>query len=533
VLRLATLTVIYAAALAAAPAISGIYNAGSYLPPSLPNSGIAQGSIFTLFGSGLGPSTLQQARSYPLPTTQGLAGTTILVKVSGVTETCIMIYTAATQVAAILPSATPVGTGTLTLSYQGGSGSIAIQVVAGDFGTLTLNEGGSGPAVVTDPSYTPITMINPAHPGDTLILWGTGLGATAGDDTEPPAQPVNHAAEVEVLVGNQPATVSYGGRGGGSPGLDQINFVVPDGVNGCKTSIAVVFKGVTGNVTTTSVAPAGQSTCGDTYGVLTAANLQKAVQSGTFNIAGVELERIGSGNDMLISRFASYPVNSLIRSFAGSPGPSIGSCTVYEVMGSSFVVSDPIQPSFLDAGPQLTITGPEGTKTIDATSTGFFPATLATQPSKYIEPGSYSVSNGSGGANVGPFTWNLTLPDNVVPTNIPASIDLSRDWTLTWTGGQAFPVVSIIGYAGVPLGSSLFSYSEFVCTAAGSSGQFTIPSAILKVIPPAGYGSLGVRGVDIQLAGVPSSRFTISGSPGIDAGIFTVYESNGSIAAIQ
>ena len=230
-LRISALVVSCTALLAAAPAITGIVNAASWVPPNLPNSGIAQGAIFTLTGTGLGPSTLQQASSYPLPTTQGLGGTAIQVTVGGVAETCIMVYTSSAQVAALLPSATPVGSGMLTLSYQGASSSIAIQVLAANFGTSSLNEGGTGPAVVTDTSYHPITMINAAHAGDTLIL-GTGLGAVTGDETEPPTAAVNlDMGQVQVLVGNQPATVSYAGRSS-SPGLDQINFVVPAGVTG-------------------------------------------------------------------------------------------------------------------------------------------------------------------------------------------------------------------------------------------------------------------------------------------------------------
>ena len=250
-LRLTALGFACAAALIAAPTLTGVYNAASWVPPKLPNSGIAQGGIFTVTGSGLGPAALQQVQSYPLPTTQGLGGTSIQVTVGGVTENCIMIYTVATQVAAILPSATPVGTGTLTLSYQGAKNAIAIQVLAANFGTFTLNEAGTGPGVLTDSSYSPITMINAAHPGQALILWGTGLGAVTGDETQPP-ESVDLGSGVQVLVGNQPATVLYGGRSS-SPGLDQINFVVPAGINGCKASIAVVVKGVTGNVTSTSV----------------------------------------------------------------------------------------------------------------------------------------------------------------------------------------------------------------------------------------------------------------------------------------
>ena len=71
----------------AAPTIAqnGILNGGSYALPGLPNSGIAQGSIFVVFGQELGPATLVQVSSFPLPTSQGLAGTSIRVTVGGTT----------------------------------------------------------------------------------------------------------------------------------------------------------------------------------------------------------------------------------------------------------------------------------------------------------------------------------------------------------------------------------------------------------------------------------------------------------------
>lgn len=530
-----------AAVLAAAPAIKGVYNAASWVPPDLPNSGIAQGSIFTVTGTGLGPATLQQAQSYPLPTTQGLAGTTIQVTVAGVTETCIMVYTVASQVAAILPSATPVGTGTLTLSYQGATGSIAIQVLAANFGTFTLNEGGTGPGVVTDTSYNPITMINAAHPGDNLVLWGTGLGAVTGNETEPPVS-VDLGTGVQVLVGNQPATVLYGGRSS-SPGLDQINFTVPLGVSaGCKTSIIVLVKGVTGNVTTTSIAPAGQSVCSDPSGLLTEANLAKAAAKGSLNMAGVELDRIGGGNDTLLAYFGNFPLNTLIRSYGGSFLPATGSCTAYEVGGSSLAAAlvDPIQPAYLDAGADLVTTGPGGTKTVPVTTTstismGYYAGYLAVEPSVYVEPGTYSVANGSGGANVGPFTWGLTLPAAVVPTNIPATVDRSKSLTLNWTGGSPFSVVGIYAFNGILVTESplLSSYVYIMCKADASAGTFTIPSAILNLLPANGYGTLTEQGVNLSIAGIVESQNTATGTPGIDAGILSVFVANGSVATLK
>ncbi len=521
------------ATLAAAPTIGGVVNAAAWLPPAVTNSGIAQGAMFTVIGSDLGPAGFLQVQDYPLPTTQGLGGTTIQVKVGAVTETCIMIYTVATQVAAVLPSATPTGAGTLTVTYQGESASIAIQVVEANVGTFTLNEGGTGPGIFTDAiTFKPITMINPAHPGEALTLWATGLGAVTGDEAAKPPTPVDLKTGVQVLIESQPAKVLYGGRSNYTA-LDQINFEVPDGISGCKISVVVVVKGITGNVTTISIAPAGQTTCGDSFNALTSANLQKAVSSGSLAIAGVALNHVEGQDDKLIADFASFPLNSLIRSYGGTASPSIGNCLAYETYAATLSVVDPIQGTFLDSGAQLMITGPNGAKTVDATSKGVYTATLATAAPFFISPGNYTATNGPGGANVGSFTWDLTLPSPVVPTNIPASIDRSQDLKLTWTGGSNYPAVSIFGYSAVPVTSTLFSWVEFLCTADGSAGEFTVPSAILSLLPTNGYGSKGVLGVNIQIGGIAGNHFSGAAAPGLDEGFLTAFTSSGSVAKVQ
>jgi uncharacterized protein (TIGR03437 family) len=529
--RLAALAFACAAALAAAPAITGVYNNSSFAPPGLPNSGIAQGSIFAVKGSGLGPSTLLEVSGYPWPSTQGLAGTTVQVTVGSVTKTCIMIYSWDLQVAAVLPSATPVGTGTLTLTYQGAKVSTSIQVVAANFGSLTLNGGGTGPGVITDGSYNVITMVNPAHPGDTLVLWGTGLGAVTGDETVPPPQ-YDLGSGAQVFVGNQPATVWYGGRSN-YPGVDQINFTVPPGTaGGCKVSIAVVVKGVTGNVTTASIAPVGQTTCSDTFGMLTSANLQKAVAKGSLNVGGIGITRIGSVSDSLLAYFGNFPLNSIIRSNGGSYIPSAGSCTALEGEGSSpeAALVDPIEPTYLNAGPNLVVTGPGGSKTVPADSTGYYSATLATPPSVYIAPGTYSVGNGSGGSGVGAFTAGLTLPAPVVPTSLPASVNRAQNLTLNWTGSAGFHEVGVFAFNGVPVTFALNSYVFVLCNASASSGSFTIPSTFLNLLAPDGYGATGQHGVNLQIVGIPESPFT---APGIDTGVLTVFTTNGSIATLK
>ena len=103
-----------AGAAAAQPVIGsgGILNAASYSLSGLPNAGIAQGSMFLVFGSGLGPAALSQVSAFPLP--NKLAETSIKVTVNSITLDVPMVYTLASQICGILPSSIPTGTGTLT-----------------------------------------------------------------------------------------------------------------------------------------------------------------------------------------------------------------------------------------------------------------------------------------------------------------------------------------------------------------------------------------------------------------------------------
>ena len=60
---------------------------------------IAQGSLFVVFGYNLGPATLVQVSSFPLPNV--LSGTSVTVTFGSTTLNCPMIYTSSAQVAAI------------------------------------------------------------------------------------------------------------------------------------------------------------------------------------------------------------------------------------------------------------------------------------------------------------------------------------------------------------------------------------------------------------------------------------------------
>lgn len=176
----------------AAPAIArnAVYNNASYAQDGALNRGIAQGSVFAIFGSGLGPAGLIQADRFPLA--KELGGTSVKVAVRGTTVDAYPLYVSEGQVGAILPSNTALGDGTLTVSFQGQtSAPQPIVVVRRNFGIFALNQAGSGPAIlqnfIDEKNLPANTLLTPARPGQTVILWGTGLGPVDAREAEGPA----------------------------------------------------------------------------------------------------------------------------------------------------------------------------------------------------------------------------------------------------------------------------------------------------------------------------------------------------------
>ena len=163
-----------ASAAVLAPAPNSVQNPGSNFLPGLPGYGSAQGSIIVVYGANLSSTTLVQAQTLPFQTT--LNNTSISVTVGATTVNLFMVYTLNSQLAAVLPSNTPVGNGTLTVTYNGQNGSTPIVVVASAVGILTQNETGTGPASAQHADYSLITATSAAHPGDEIQLYGTGIG---------------------------------------------------------------------------------------------------------------------------------------------------------------------------------------------------------------------------------------------------------------------------------------------------------------------------------------------------------------------
>jgi uncharacterized protein (TIGR03437 family) len=270
--------------------LSAAVNAASYLNASLPNGKLAQGVVFIAFGKGMGPTKLALISAFPLPTS--LTGTAISVTVGGTTVQCIMLYTSATQLAAVLPSNTPVGNGTMVVSYNGAnSAPLNVTVVAHDFGIFAVNQSGTGAGVFTNAVSNAVNSVTAAaNPNDLLDIWGTGLGAVAGDEAAGPLPGDISNLDVQAFVGSQQAQVVYRGRSGCCTGLDQIRISIPAGVSGCYVPVYIMVGGVVSNFVTISVATAG-SACSDPGGY-DPALLQTAQKNGGLRIGSAYLNRL-------------------------------------------------------------------------------------------------------------------------------------------------------------------------------------------------------------------------------------------------
>ena len=136
-------------ALQAQPYINyrGIANAASYTPPGLSGSEIAQGSIFSISGSNLGPATPVQVSAFPLSKT--LAGVSVKVTQGSTSVDALPLIVTASRIIAIMPSTTPLGPVSISVMFNGVTSNPGTATVAtSSFGIFATNSGGFGPGIL-------------------------------------------------------------------------------------------------------------------------------------------------------------------------------------------------------------------------------------------------------------------------------------------------------------------------------------------------------------------------------------------------
>lgn len=501
---------------AGAPVLTsgGIVNATGY------QTLLAPDTVFVIFGSAMGPAALTAASTPNYPTSLGGTSITFSPSSGGTAIPAKMIYSSAGQVAGLLPSSIAPGTYAVQLTYNSQvSAPVNVTVVARSFGIATANSAGTGAAQVTignvnggvslvrltggTLAFNGLTWtLAPAHPNDTLVLWGTGGGADPLNDTGGTSGDQTAAGNFTVSVDGTAITPQYAGASSGYPGLWQINFTLPPTIAAdCFATLQVTAGGQLSNVVTIAIAPPGQSSC---TSLISTSTLNTLSSGGNIVMAGLAIGRTTyttSGTTSTIESvggvFNRYTAAEFLIPYSG---PRFGLCTVLNQTYPAGAKEPSGPDALLDAG-TLTISGPglSTPRTVSVFMGGpIGPAYTGSLPAGTLVNGGTYTLTGSGGTQVGPFTATATMPSSFTVSNLNSlsTINRSQPLTVNWSG-SGFDQV-IIGITGGILTTTSTHEVTVSCAVPASPGTYTIPAAALAYLPAVAAGSQNVGQVTIS-----------------------------------
>jgi len=213
----------YSAAVAP-PKITSVVNAADFTLP------VAPGGLISIFGQQMSPVNIATSE-IPLPTALGESCLTV----NGVAVPLFFVSTQ--QINGQLPFNVD-GNAQMTLRTPGGiSDNFNFSILPAAPAVFRTGIAGpeTGIATITRADNGQfITPTNPVHPGDSIVIWATGLGHTspAIDSGMPsPADPLASAViQPIVTIGGAGLDIQYAGLTPGSVGLYQINAKIPGSV---------------------------------------------------------------------------------------------------------------------------------------------------------------------------------------------------------------------------------------------------------------------------------------------------------------
>lgn len=498
----------------------GAVNSASLAPAGLPNAAIARGSIFTVFGENLGPAQ-SPTLAFPLSTT--LAGVSVSVTQNGAATAAFPIFVSPGQINAIMPSTVAAGPATLRLVYQSAkSNAITIQIANAAPGLFAVSGGGYGPGAfqnfISSANEPVNSSVVPAAPGQTVVLYGTGLGPVTFPDNVAPTVG-NVSTPVAVTIGGQPGNVLYSGRSPCCAGLDQITVTLPGNVPpGCWVPVTVNAGGTVSNTATLAIAAPGAAACSDPANPLSSLVLTAGTQAfislnQVDEIQNVETPTPLAGvQSQLYSRFFTRPASPYNFDPYESYPPA-GSCFIHQTSGDAN-----LSYNLRGALPAASSLSPQPGQTYNSngaseslpTSGAFIAGTLGATVASTVYGAGLLTSNAKftvdpGGPNQAvlaipvesPPAW--TRPDAIiaVPRNAPLA--------LSFTPGDPTAPTAIVVYA---YAASVNATVEVECLAAPGASTFTISADNLSNLPPSyqrqdgsyAYLMLGSLGVNKGVA---------------------------------
>jgi uncharacterized protein (TIGR03437 family) len=504
-------------------------------------SNVAEGSIFIVKGSNLCPSGFTSF-NVPRPTSSPDGVKITFTPSAGGAGTDALLWyelnqSGAVQLAGILPSTVAPGNYNVTVTNGTASAPFPTTVMKNKFTLFTQDSSGSGLASIQNfisathvdlNSFTTgngkATTISPAHPGQFMLAYGTGMGPLVGGDNA--ASPLfdfsTNGVTVQAIVGGMSIPVSYAGRAGYA-GEDQINFALPSNVpTGCAVSFQISVNGALSNPTFIAIAPDATSSACVQPG-FTTSQLQGLDNGGSYTVGVLSLSQLSE----TLPTFGTVKINGASGQFtkftgfqfAGAAQYSFtanGACYVTHSTSTASATAVPLTNYInLDAG-NLTLNGPAGSSISNLafsedTKSFLYSLILATTGlpagagggTGTIVAGQYTVT-GNGGKDVGAFNASITVGSPLTITGgLPTTVNRSAGLPLSWTGGNSSDLVEIVGSSSTTSGSGLNTVTDvwsFVCTTTAGTGGFTVPSSILQQLPAAALAANGSGGGFLEVA---------------------------------
>lgn len=245
---------------------------------------LAPGAMIAIFGADLAPTLVTDAAAIPIPTTMGGISVKIGDRYAPLFFTTPGIPNVQpSQIVTMVPWEVTGSTAQVTVvtGPKAAGNTVTVNLSPTAPGIFTANSSGAGQGIIqngADPGYAaPVgaypfpTPSHPAKPGDTVVIWASGLGPVT------PSIPTGLTPGVNglpfsscegtkqfcmvnlprVLIGGQQATVVFAGLQSGNVAIYQVNVVVPPST-AASSAVPVqiiTFEGQTSNTVTMTVSP--------------------------------------------------------------------------------------------------------------------------------------------------------------------------------------------------------------------------------------------------------------------------------------
>ena len=200
-----------------------VVNAASFLP------GVCPGGIAIIFGQNLNNVGIETAaRGTPLP--DQLAGVSVYVNGIAAPLYSVSSSNEQEQITFQVPFETDTGPGAAQIdvvSHDETTASVVVDSFTQDPGIFTYN----GFAVAIHMNGSLVTPVDPAFPGETIVLYTTGLGPLTFDVADgypPPSNALAYTVDpFQVLVNSEQCSVLFSGLAPGFVGVYQLNLTLP------------------------------------------------------------------------------------------------------------------------------------------------------------------------------------------------------------------------------------------------------------------------------------------------------------------